>query len=122
MKLVRGLWGKMKRLTPMILPILLVFIAVLPSHAQQGPQDLHPYFSPNGGCTQAVVSALSTAQKSILVQAYSFTSAPIARALVDAKKRGVDVQVILDKTNRSDRYTAATFLANEGIPAARSGE
>jgi phosphatidylserine/phosphatidylglycerophosphate/cardiolipin synthase-like enzyme len=90
--------------------------ATLPLHAQQGPQDIHAYFSPNGGCTQAVVTAINASHKSVFVQAYSFTSAPIARALVNAKKRGVDVQGILDKSNRSDRYTAATFLANEGIP------
>jgi len=95
---------------------LFLFVAVLPLHAQQGPQDLHPYFSPNGGCTQAIVDSLNSAKKSVLVQAYSFTSIPIARALVNAHKRGVDVQVILDKSNISDRYTAATFLANEGIP------
>jgi len=84
--------------------------------AQSGPQDLRAYFSPNGGCTAAVVSALHDANKSVLVQAYSFTSAPIAQALVDAKKRGVDVQVILDKSQRTEKYTGATFLANEGVP------
>jgi len=83
--------------------------------AQQGPQDLHSYFSPNGGCTQAIVEQLNAAKKSVLVQAYSFTSAPIAKALVDAKKRGVDVQVILDKSQRGEAYSSATFLANEGV-------
>jgi phosphatidylserine/phosphatidylglycerophosphate/cardiolipin synthase-like enzyme len=97
--------------------ILLLLLALpLSLHAQQGPQDLHSYFSPNGGCTQALVDTLGSARKSVLVQAYSFTSAPIARALVDAKKRGVDVQVILDKSQRTERYTSATFLANEGVP------
>ena len=96
--------------------LALLLVSVLPVHAQQGPQDLHPYFSPNGGCTQAIVEQLKIAKKSVLVQAFSFTSTPIARALVNAKKRGVDVQVILDKTNRSDSYSGATFLANEGIP------
>jgi len=81
----------------------------------QGPKDLHPYFSPNGGCTEAIVGSLNAAKTSILVQAYSFTSAPIAKALVDAHKRGVEVQVILDKSQRFERYTSATFLANEGI-------
>ena len=84
--------------------------------AQSGPKDLHAFFSPNGGCTDAVVSALREARKSVLVQAYSFTSAPIAKALVEAGKRGVDVQVILDKSQRTERYSGATFLANEGIP------
>jgi phosphatidylserine/phosphatidylglycerophosphate/cardiolipin synthase-like enzyme len=95
---------------------LALSLAALPLQAQQGPQDVHPFFSPRGGCTEAVVSALDAAKKTVLVQAYSFTSAPIAKALVDAKKRGVDVQVILDKSQRSERYTSATFLANEGVP------
>jgi phosphatidylserine/phosphatidylglycerophosphate/cardiolipin synthase-like enzyme len=96
--------------------LLSLLLTVPPLNAQQGPQDLHPFFSPSGRCTQAVVSALEGAKKNILVQAYSFTSAPIARALVDAKRRGVDVQVILDKSQRGERYSSATFLANEGVP------
>ena len=104
--------------TPMKLHTLAacLLLGCAPLAAQQGPQDLHPYFSPKGGCTLAVVDALAGAKKSVLVQAYSFTSAPIAKALVEAKKRGVDVQVILDKSQRGERYSSATFLANEGVP------
>ena len=74
------------------------------------------HFSPHGGCTDAVVRELTAAQKQVLVQAYSFTSAPIAKALMDAHKRGVKVLAVLDKSNQTDRYSAATFLANVGIP------
>lgn len=74
------------------------------------------YFSPHGGCTEAVVAAVDAAKRSVLVQAYSFTSVPIARALKAAKERGVDVRVILDKSQRSERYTSADFLVNAGIP------
>ena len=51
----------------------------------------------------------------MLVQAYSFTSAPIAKALVDAHKRGVDVRVILDKSQRTEKYSSADFVAHAGI-------
>jgi phosphatidylserine/phosphatidylglycerophosphate/cardiolipin synthase-like enzyme len=74
------------------------------------------YFSPNGGCTDAICDALGRARKTVFVQAYSFTSTPVARALLDAKKRGVDVRVILDKSQTSERYSSADFLANSGIP------
>ena len=77
---------------------------------------IHVFFSPAGGCTQAVVSSLNRATNNVLVQAYSFTSAPIAKALVDAKKRGVNVQVILDKSQRTEKYSSADFLRNEGVP------
>lgn len=80
-----------------------------------GKSEIEVYFSPKGGCTDAVVRELGKAQKTVYVQAYSFTSAPIAQALVDAKKRGVDVQVVLDKSQRSEKYSSADFVAHAGI-------
>jgi phosphatidylserine/phosphatidylglycerophosphate/cardiolipin synthase-like enzyme len=56
------------------------------------------------------------ATNTVLVQAYSFTSAPVARALVDAQHRGVKVQAILDKSRRTEKYSEADFLKNEGVP------
>ena len=46
----------------------------------------------------------------------SFTSKPIAKALLDAKKRNVSIIAVLDKSQRKERYTEATFLSNAGIP------
>jgi len=80
------------------------------------PNSVSVYFSPKGGCTEAVVRELDHAQKSIRVQAYSFTSAPIAKALVEAKRRGLDVEIILDRSQRSERYSSADFGAHAGIP------
>jgi phosphatidylserine/phosphatidylglycerophosphate/cardiolipin synthase-like enzyme len=73
-------------------------------------------FSPRGGCTEAVVAALKDAKSTVLVQAYSFTSAPIAAALVDAHKRGVKIEVVLDKSQRTEKYSSADFVAHAGIP------
>lgn len=74
------------------------------------------YFSPKGGCTEAIIKEIDNAKSEILVQAYSFTSTPIAKALLDAHKRGVKVQAILDKSQRTQNYSSATFLANSRIP------
>src|SRR4029077_20275171 len=71
---------------------------------------------PNGGATEAVVNALDHAINAVLVQAYSFTSAPIAKALVDARRRGVDARAILDKSQRTEKYSEADFLAHNSIP------
>jgi phosphatidylserine/phosphatidylglycerophosphate/cardiolipin synthase-like enzyme len=46
-------------------------------------------FTPGGSCTDAIVQALNNAKRTILVQTYSFMSAPIAKALLNAHKRGV---------------------------------
>jgi phosphatidylserine/phosphatidylglycerophosphate/cardiolipin synthase-like enzyme len=74
------------------------------------------YFSPNGDCTAAISKELNNARRSILVQAYSFTSAPIAKALLGAHKRGVNVEIILDKSQRTQKYSSVTFFMNSGIP------
>jgi phosphatidylserine/phosphatidylglycerophosphate/cardiolipin synthase-like enzyme len=79
------------------------------------PQGVQVYFSPRGGATEAVVKVLDHATNSVLVQAYSFTSAPIAKALVDAHRRGVKVRVILDDSQRTEKYSEADFLKNNGI-------
>ena len=73
-------------------------------------------FSPRGGCTEAIIKEIDNAKSEIFVQAYSFTSATIAKALLNAHKRGVKVEVILDKSQRKEKYTSATFLSNAGIP------
>ena len=92
----------------------LIFALLLSLDAFAG--DTQVFFSPHGGCTEAVTAALAKARATVLVQAYSFTSAPIAKALVDARKRGVRVQVILDKSQRKEKYTEADFLLHAGVP------
>jgi phosphatidylserine/phosphatidylglycerophosphate/cardiolipin synthase-like enzyme len=77
--------------------------------------DIKVFFSPKGGCTEAIVAELAAAKKCVWVQAYSFTSAPIAKALVDAHKRGIKIYAILDKSQRTEKYSSADFLKNAGI-------
>lgn len=90
---------------------LLVFALTCSVHAS----EIEVFFSPKGGCTETVVKNLDKATNAVLVQAYSFTSAPIAKALVDAEKRGVKVQIILDKSQRSAQYSSADFVQRAGI-------
>ena len=74
------------------------------------------YFSPHGGDTDAIVKILTKAKSEILVQAYSFTSTKIAKAMIDAHKRNVPIEIILDKSNVSKKYSAADFMSHAGIP------
>ena len=73
-------------------------------------------FTPGQNCTAEITDVIDTAKQSIFVQAYSFTSAPIAAHLIAAKKRGVKVNVILDKSQKTQRYSASRFLVNQHIP------
>src|ERR1019366_2817138 len=72
----------------------------------QSAGELEVAFSPGGGCTDLVIKVIHSGKTSIRVLAYSFTSAPIAKALVDAHNRGVDVQVVVDKSQKSAKYTS----------------
>ncbi|HRG61625.1 MAG TPA: phospholipase D family protein [Burkholderiales bacterium] len=78
-------------------------------------------FSPNQGSLPLVIKSISSAKTSIHVAAYSFTSKPISEALLSAKKRGVDVKVIADDKSNSGKYSAVTYLANNGIPVKLDG-
>jgi phosphatidylserine/phosphatidylglycerophosphate/cardiolipin synthase-like enzyme len=109
-----------KRIAILILPIALWASFGWGRTALEVPKatdgTIQAYFSPHGGCTEAIVGALGNARQTVKVQAYSFTSAPIAKALVDAHKRGVRVEVILDKSQRTEKYSSADFVAHAGIP------
>jgi phosphatidylserine/phosphatidylglycerophosphate/cardiolipin synthase-like enzyme len=78
-------------------------------------------FSPNQGSLPLVIKGIDSAKRSIHVAAYSFTSKPIAEALLAAKKRGVDVDVIADEKSNSGKYSAITFLANNNVPVKLDG-
>jgi phosphatidylserine/phosphatidylglycerophosphate/cardiolipin synthase-like enzyme len=104
------------RSIPSLIGLTLVIAVALPIHlyGAECPR-VTVCFTPGENRTQTIVQALGEAKSIILAQAYSFTSAPIAKALLDAHKRGVQVQVILDKSQRSDKYSSADFLANQGV-------
>ncbi len=99
-----------------------VFLLVRPtSSLQAAPRSLlqgsfEVGFSPNGNALNIILNAINGAETSVLVAAYSFTSKPIATALVAAHRRGVAVRVTADAKSNSGRYSAVTFLANQGVP------
>jgi phosphatidylserine/phosphatidylglycerophosphate/cardiolipin synthase-like enzyme len=76
-------------------------------------------FVPEQECDTSVAEAIAGSTRAIRVQAYGFMSPAILQALVDAWGRGVDVEVILDKSEERDhgsRPAGARFTADAGIP------
>jgi hypothetical protein len=83
------------------------------------PNPLPPtevLFSPKGGCADAIVKEVKAAKSSALVQAYWFTSAAVAKALVEAHKRGVKVEVILDRSRTEIDNEQADFIVQNDVP------
>jgi cardiolipin synthase A/B len=78
-----------------LVAILLFYIAFLPPAACAGCNaKVALLFSP--GAEEEVVSFIRSAEKTIDVEMYVFTSDDIANALSDAVKRGVRVRVIME--------------------------
>ena len=74
-------------------------------------------FTPAQACADLIVSILDHAQSHIRLQAYGFTSSPILAALVAAKHRGLDVVVLLDKSDeRAPSGSGAAYVMGAGIP------
>lgn len=78
-------------------------------------QKIDVYFSPNGGCTQAICGELREAKKQVLIQAYSFTSKEIAEALKDCSRRGVKVVGMFDDSNMYAKYSMLPLLDHSGV-------
>lgn len=73
------------------------------------------YFSPNGGCQQAIIQEISKAQKTIDIAMYYLTSREIAQELIKAKERGVAIRVFLDQSQEHASYSKSRYLMKKGI-------
>src|SRR4030095_3448025 len=74
--------------------VLFGFLFMAPAGAEMAVQAC---FSPHGQCSVHIAREIEQAKKELLVAVYAFTSEELAEALVQAKKRGVMVQVIIDQ-------------------------
>ena len=80
------------------------------------PEDgITVLFSPSGGCTNALVAEINKATKTLDIEAYSFTSAPIADAVAAAFDRGVRVRLVVDKVRRTERASSVNFFISHHI-------
>lgn len=86
-------------------------------HQMQSGTTWQACFVPDGpSCERALIEKINTTRRSLLIQGYFFTSQPIAAAVRDAKRRGVDVRVLLDKENLTTKYSSAVYFSRLGIP------
>lgn len=84
--------------------ILAVLAAVLVAAVGMAPDPgngTEVLFAPTGNerlIQKRIVRELAAAKKKVVVAIYQFTSKDIAAALVHAKRRGVDVRILIDST------------------------
>ena len=74
-------------------------------------------FTPWDDAEGSIVRALGEARKTVHVQAYLLTSRSIAKALLDAKLRGVAVEILADREMvAKGENSQIPKLVDEGIP------
>jgi phosphatidylserine/phosphatidylglycerophosphate/cardiolipin synthase-like enzyme len=74
------------------------------------------YFSPHGGCDQAIIQLARSARMYLDAACYTFSLDSIADELIAAKNRGVNVRIILDRSQSGQTWCPASRLAAAGIP------
>lgn len=79
------------------------------------PVQCEAVFSPGGGCESRIVAAIAEAKKTIRIQMYIFTSKRIGDAVAKAAKRGVNVELILDKSQEKMTYGLWRVLRRDGV-------
>ncbi len=107
--------------------LLVALLGILSVAGVRAAPDPPPEY-PSAGTAQAafppwddaealIVAAVAGARRQVLVQAFSFTSRAVAQALIEAKRRGVDVRITADREQTfGGELTRIPDLAAAGIP------
>ncbi len=109
------MFSSSKLLAPFCAAVLGVLSAV-PAAAEVYDGKIQVWFSPEGGVKQAVIDAADRAHKKIYVAAYKLESPGIAQALINAARRGVSVEVVLDAKKMHSKASQKKELSAAGIP------
>ena len=79
-----------------------------------GRNRVQSYFSPSDNTNQKIIDAINTANYNLNVQTMLITRSDIAWAISDARKRGVEAQVITD--NQEDNTSTVNQILEEALP------
>jgi phosphatidylserine/phosphatidylglycerophosphate/cardiolipin synthase-like enzyme len=97
-------------------PILLLMGFVLCPTSSPAEMVVQACFSPLGKCSHYIIRELDQAKKEILVAVYAFTSDELANAMVQARKRGVSIQIVVDREfDTGNQKSKGKFLEAQKI-------
>lgn len=109
-----------KHFTSIVLALGLAFSATVAGAAERvqlraDNAAVDVLFSPQDNISMYLVDFISKSQRRVWLAGYTFTHPGVARAIVQAKERGLDVRVVLDSSQAGGQYSGATFLRNAGV-------
>lgn len=82
----------------------------------QDVRNLDICFSPAGNCDQKLISFISSATRTLDIAIYSITHDGIVQAIQDAKSRGVQVRMVVDRSQSNGTHSLVSTLKSAGIP------
>ncbi len=88
---------------------------------QTGGQIGAVCFSRTMDCASIIISLIDSAQQSVLVAVFSFTSNPLADALIRAHQRGVEVRVVIEMEQANVRGSEYERLRSAGVAVRLDG-
>lgn len=81
-----------------------------------GNTELQAYFSPQDkSITNGVLPLIKNAKKYIYIPTFVLTERRVTEELINAKNRGVDVKIIIDALNASNKHSKHKLLRENGI-------
>lgn len=86
------------------------------STKRSGLKKSEIFFSPDDDVRENLLQLIDQEQEAISIAVFVFTDKHIAHHLIDAVKRGVQVEVITDSAGLRDRYNKIGHLCDHGIP------
>jgi competence ComEA-like helix-hairpin-helix protein len=96
--------------TVVILVISLVFIFSLNALAKT-----EVYFSLYDDPEAVIINNIATAEEFINIAMYTFTDVEIARAILEARDRGIDIKILLDRSQVKAKYSRSRYFIQNGI-------
>lgn len=92
--------------------VLIILMVLQPGSIQS---YCKAFFAPIDNLTTLLIERIAAEKKSIHGAVYMLTDKKIAQALIDAKKRGIDVQIIIDQISMCS-CGKGKFLQEAGVP------
>lgn len=99
-----------------VIIIILSFVLYSTVSAKPLEGEYSTCFTPPEQCGDLIVDHIKSAKSTIFVQAYVFTSKKIIEALIEAQRRGVEIELILDRSNLGKAHeNKLKMLSEAGI-------
>lgn len=100
--------------------LMVIFLWILSAAPLAAEMVVQACFSPAGKCSSLIIREIQQAKKELLVAVYAFTSDELATVVVQAKKRGLAVQVVIDRDfDAGNERSKGKFLEAQRIPVRR---